>query len=185
MKTKSSFGEDGSSEPETIISSSGNCIKENLSSGMPEYNLDIQKQLKTIQRNFEIFVSEKYIKNNKSNIKMNSNRNVNTFCQNCSDSYSKRDNDFLLINSPNNNEKICEFGENNYRNFFTSKKFLAEVMNLNPVSKNLSDKILSEMENNYSELYSRFYEVIDQLNVAEIYQESNIFNFYRIHELSF
>lgn len=163
MKTKSSFGEDVSSEPETIISSSANYIKENLNFGISE-NSNIKKQIKTIERNFEIFITEKYSKNKNSKIKINEiNNNQSAFNSN---------NNSLFINSPNYSEKFSEFSENNYKNFFVCKKFLGEIFNINPAFKRVSEKMLMEIENNYAEIFSKFKQLNEKLSYAYIYRES-------------
>jgi len=168
IKTKSSFGEDASSEPETIMSSSANYIKENLAIGAFE-SANIKKQLKTIKRNFEIFLSEKYLKNKKSKIRINRNSYYNN-----NFAYANCENELLTMSSPNNSENFSEFSENNYRNFFVLKKFLGEVINMNPTVKNLSENIFMELENNYVDIFSKFLELNEKLNIADLYQESKI-----------
>jgi hypothetical protein len=165
IKTKSSFGEDASSEPETIMSSSANYIKENLAIGAHE-SANIKKQLKTIKRNFEIFLSEKYLKNKKSKIRINRNSNYNN-----NFAYAKCETEHLTMS---NSENFSEFSENNYRNFFVLKKFLGEVINMNPTVKNLSENIFIELENNYVDIFSKFLELNEKLNIADLYQESKI-----------
>ncbi len=140
-----------------------NNVKENLTY-CQQNNDNLKKQIKTIQRNFEIYLSEKFNKNLKCKIKNNHNiyNNMNL---------NKIDNDSINT-STNQIENFIEFIQINNNNFNSCKKFFNEINDLNPISKNLNQIILSEIEYNYIELHSKLLELNQKLNLAELYHES-------------
>lgn len=153
-KTKSSFiDQDESSAPETIISNSVNFIKENLSSNITSVDENLKMQIKTLQRNLEIYLSEKNFRNKNSHL--NSKNNV----------------DDLIIPSLDS-EKFKEFIQLNFQRFNNCKSFFIEYINLNSMGKVFLQKIFNEFENNYIEMHSKFKDLNERLNIAELYSES-------------
>jgi len=164
-KTKNSFvDQDISSAPETIISNSVNFIKENLNSNLTSADENLNMQIKVLQRNLEIYLSEKNFKNKNSYFKLKNNI----------DDY-KRENDLIIPSLES--EKFKEFIELNIQRFNNCKSFLIEFMNLNSTWKAFLEIILNEFENNHIEMHSKFIDLNEKLNVAELYSESIHFFF--------
>lgn len=144
------------SDPETVVSQSINFTNENFTNGDEE---KIRRKLKTIQMNFENFIFEK-------NIKIKNQKSISNKYSNL----NKSSMNYSVLS--NNSEKFNELSEINFFNFSTCKKFLNEVISLFPEGKNLFEKILIQMDNEYMNIYTKFSELMEKLNLAQVYNES-------------